>query len=1015
MGFGLNGGGIASVRFGDDVRTQIDTRVFRRVRFEDANGRRVANFRDVFVATAVTRTEGGVVTSTIHVDGYATEGDDSARYPMRGFGDTGRVSVALADKSPDWSNVPTGFTVVSRELLAVAFPSVRIGGNDAGVVEYYDLTSGRLDVTLGDKGRVVVPKAIGIDDVHDVSFREIGDDGMTRLVVAGMSYGNDGKDVSIDDVVIAGLTVEGAVDSAVGANGSGTISLRENIDDFGAKDVRDIRLADPGLSQVKGVIGALVTSWIPFSVQTPEFWQRGETKLTGVVARAPRAGGPITMDAANGAYTNFLRMDTEIAKTRNVIFDRDYSLDSHITVRPVDAMRTSIDDLTNDAISFTSPSPTTGVMVRELLVPFAATNKGFLRGNQFTADLSVEGKSFFVEVFNDVVNHKVVTAICFSERTCDINRLPGVRQLIDTSPFEATRTSVQAMRVDADGVHLLVRRDAHTVGGEWQSIVALSPDGSGVVGVPTIVGGDFDTNAWYLSEEGSGTQSVNTRWTDAASILGGRRLAAIGSTLPDAAPNFILLSDAGTDHREIPLSLPLGVRAYSSLSHQTAMLDESSLVLTANVDSDAGRERRLYKLNIANGSVDVTFGTDGWVSAPTVRSDGDGCESAERLVSGPGVVASLVIDHDPVSVDGFENCGLAPTRVSWSAFTGAGEAAGAGQVDADIGSVGFTRVTDYLVDPRGNLYVVGYRDVYEGGRYVTSNAMIAKLTGTGGVDETFGASGVLSLDGSSNSLFGAGLEAVAVVDREERVYVAAATLDSRSNVEVLVMRLTARGRIDGDMESATPGSIETSFGEVTPRQLRLAEELIRESRVAAAAAELAKAERNAELAPDNGLTVTATRPVLTRVKAVEDRSLTVSWSQSAAKRAWVTAIARPEGRSCTSDDGSCVIRGLDPSVLYEVTVVPRGEAASDSASATSISIKPVVTLKAGRVVSPTTYVRPASRGKATWKVRGGCTLNASNTRVTAPKRATTCQLSVTTAKFETTPKTTKRVTIVVTK
>jgi hypothetical protein len=141
----------------------------------------------------------------------------------------------------------------------------------------------------------------------------------------------------------------------------------------------------------------------------------------------------------------------------------------------------------------------------------------------------------------------------------------------------------------------------------------------------------------------------------------------------------------------------------------------------------------------------------------------------------------------------------------------------------------------------------------------------------------------------------------------------------------------------------------------------------------------------------------------------------VWWSQPAAKQGYVTAIAMPGGRTCTSNEGSCIIRGLDPSVAYTVTVAPKGEEAAGSASAESISLKPIVTLKLGRVASPTTYVRPASRGKATWKVRGGCTLNESNTRITAPRRATKCQLSVTTAKFESTPKTTKSVTIVVTK
>jgi hypothetical protein len=98
-----------------------------------------------------------------------------------------------------------------------------------------------------------------------------------------------------------------------------------------------------------------------------------------------------------------------------------------------------------------------------------------------------------------------------------------------------------------------------------------------------------------------------------------------------------------------------------------------------------------------------------------------------------------------------------------------------------------------------------------------------------------------------------------------------------------------------------------------------------------------------------------------------------------------------------------------------VVVAPKGEATAEPAASGGATVKPIVTMKPGRVASPTTYVRPASRGKATWKVRGGCTLNDSNTRITAPRRDATCQLIVTTAKFGSTPKTTKSVTIVVKK
>jgi hypothetical protein len=376
------------------------------------------------------------------------------------------------------------------------------------------------------------------------------------------------------------------------------------------------------------------------------------------------------------------------------------------------------------------------------------------------------------------------------------------------------------------------------------------------------------------------------------------------------------------------------------------------------------------------------------------------------------VVGLLVIDHDPLVVDDPESCSEVPRTVSWTTFTTTGQQVGTGTAVADLGPLALSGVVNYMIDARGNLYVVGYRDIYEGEEYVTANATIAKFTSSGKLDTTFGTQGVVTLDGTSNALYGAGVSMVSAIDSEERVYLAAPLEDGLS-VDVLVLRLTAAGVVDAAPIAVAPEDTVPGDAGTTPQQERDAAEKQRRSKAAAAADDRADDVRDAALPVDNGLTVTATKPLITAVKAVEDRSLTVSWTQPTAQQGFVTATATPGGRTCTSDQGSCIIRGLDPSVSYTVTVAPRG--AEATASAPSQSIKPVVTLKAGRVASPTTYVRPASKGKATWKVRGGCTLNETNTRITAPKRAATCVLSVTTAKFGPTPKTTKSVTIVVPK
>ena len=142
-------------------------------------------------------------------------------------------------------------------------------------------------------------------------------------------------------------------------------------------------------------------------------------------------------------------------------------------------------------------------------------------------------------------------------------------------------------------------------------------------------------------------------------------------------------------------------------------------------------------------------------------------------------------------------------------------------------------------------------------------------------------------------------------------------------------------------------------------------------------------------------------------------SLVVSWKS--APGVAVTATALPSGQSCTSEDGKCVIAGLDPSQSYSIVLAKQGDPTPPISAALTTPIKPIFELKVGRSANAKSVVKPASKGKATWKVTGGCVLNAAKSKVTAPKTPTKCQLSVTTAKDGKTPKTTKSVTISVTK
>jgi hypothetical protein len=268
----------------------------------------------------------------------------------------------------------------------------------------------------------------------------------------------------------------------------------------------------------------------------------------------------------------------------------------------------------------------------------------------------------------------------------------------------------------------------------------------------------------------------------------------------------------------------------------------------------------------------------------------------------------------------------------------------------------------------------------------------------------FGQNGVIDLADTPNLN-----EFVLAADSQSRLYLARI----RYGNDLMVHRFTAAGTPDvGVSVTPTTTASPTPVGanDVPPPNAPSP----REERARLEFDAQQQDELLAALPADDGLTVTGPDPVITSVKPIEDRSLTVTWALSAAVgNTYVTATANPGGRACTSDTGSCIIRGLDPSQIYTVTVALKG--ATAAAGASSLAATPVVSMKVGRVASPTTFVRPASRGAATWKVRGGCTLNANNTRITAPRRATKCQLAVTTAKFGSTPKTTKSVTIVVRK
>ncbi|MBU6241936.1 MAG: hypothetical protein KJS66_09125, partial [Acidobacteria bacterium] len=132
-GWGEDGSGFATVSVRDRTWTNVTTRVFRRARIEVIEKRKYVNTRDVFVATLVTRFESDERRVFLKVAGFDTAGDDVTKYPIAGFGTDGVVTIDLSSDDPNREPIPTAWTVVSRELVAVYFRNRADEPEDRGV------------------------------------------------------------------------------------------------------------------------------------------------------------------------------------------------------------------------------------------------------------------------------------------------------------------------------------------------------------------------------------------------------------------------------------------------------------------------------------------------------------------------------------------------------------------------------------------------------------------------------------------------------------------------------------------------------------------------------------------------------------------------------------------------------------------------------------------------------------------------------------------------------------------
>lgn len=980
-GWGNNSSGVSTTKV--DERTWSSTRssVFRRQRVETDGERRVVFGTDVFVVSRLMNMIGARTEATMTVAGFDTSANEIAQYPIESIGDSGVVQISLTDKGTDWNAWPSSWTVISRGVLAMFFRSTSDAAETIGIVEYYDLTTGRLATTIGDDGRTTVPASLGMDFVMEIGVRSVDDDGTPHLLVVGSKL--DGEKYT--DIVVAGFTPDGKPDLP-GGGSDGTITIaKEAIEG----EISWASLADPGLGVSDGSrIGVVVHSKLELGEEG-----EAETHLNFLVIGVDADLGALAYPGT-GSFNSVYVSPQDGLPMWNVAFSAPDRISAHVTTQGPDGEQETILDFGRN-----------GGQVSDAAFNWPDESNDDIFLSRVIVDVAEQGKKFVVGQATSFA--KGLAIVCFNVGRCDA-RQNRVEVPIGIEARDTGFTLSELMS-DGTGVQFVVGKRGERTGQTLFSLASLDATGANF----TSASDQFDDV--FEKDEVDPDTSETIASTGLPLFIGSGTVVAMKKDYQPAARTVLVKQKTGDDATVVTPSLPLGIERYVDNPNLVARLGDAGVALAVNVvNSDTGvRERRLYRVSTDNGSVDTAFGTDGYVQSPVPVED-DNCDRIDMLLGGPSSITSLIVDYDQITPDPADGCSNTPVEVTWQTFSATGAAVSTPSQTA-LSDLGDGEVLSWAADAQGNLFALVNAWVIRADDTQESELRVAKFTPAGKLDPTFGKGGIAVVKELANSS-----QQRVAVDAVGHVYVGGTTDDEIGNINLTVVRLSVAGVLDVAVEVSPTTTTQPVVEPGKPEPSSPAAQSIeRDERNADSLPTSSPArDERAVAAPNASATIIGSSPVLAKVTTDEDRSLSVEWQMSvAAGKAMVVATAMPGGRTCASDLGSCVIRGLDPAETYTVTVALKDapKSATAKATATSVAVKPIIVLKAGRVASPTTYLRPASKGKATWKVRGGCTLNPTNTRLTAPKSPTTCQLSVTTAKFGSTPKTTKSVTIVVKK
>lgn len=975
-GWGTDGSGVASLKVAEESNTSVATKVFRRARTEVVNGKNIRNEQDVFVVTAIQRTVDATDETFFKVQGFTTAGDDPTTYPMANFGTDGVVTVKVPQKNPKWGPMPMSWTMVSRDVLAAYYFNLEDPSGDNGVIEYYDLRSGSLAVSIGQKGRVVLPLDAPMRWINDMAFGGLDDSGLPRMVFSGLNFDANGASIPI----VAGITHDGKPDPQIGTDGSGLIDLTDLLMNQETFSVRRVKLADPGLNDGASGLGAVII----LDAIAPEDTNKSvEQAMEPVLLGRDKTTGKVSVRGGTTRFS-FWQPNGSHVDVRSAVVNDDGALAVHATHTAVGGNYWG--EERRNGMFLLSAS---GAQINEFVMPGWSEEVTTTEDNLPIRDMSSKGAPVVAGSFYDSAASHYESRVCFRLDNCSSPSSTSRIELVSVSPTEGLWPNVNSMVVDGTNVHVTIVNYVQGTGSKLYTLASFDASGAPRGPVSSPLDKRFGSYITTSINEDEVQDEIS-----APIPLGQGRVYAFHYT---PAQLSLRTQTVGAKATDVSVRPPLGISSWIDVDQLVKPLSERHVSMLADVDNGIARVRRVYKVDADNGSIDTTFGTNGYFETVVPTDIDDECGYRFFVLTSAGFLTQVKATSRTAIGGEDYICSDTTTEYLWSTIDATGRAVGKAWAVADATLVPGSWDTSRTTDSRGNLFVSrGYENYDAAGELVSTGTWIGKFTQEGTLDPNFGDKGLLKLD----NVWGSEL----ATDSEGRLYVA--TIGNGNTLEVY--RYTTAGVLDAAVDAPALAEVpQPSKGNA-----------------AAAAREAARTradeeEKNVETErssshPESGLTVTTDKPVVTSVTAVEDRSLTVAWALSASVgNVFVTATANPGGRSCTSDTGSCVIRGLDPSEIYTITLAKKGDEPQPATVATAT--KPVVSLKIGRVASPTTFVRPASKGKATWKVRGGCTLNETNTRITAPKRATTCQLSVTTAKSGSTPKTTKSVTIVVTK